>query len=320
MLPQPSRFPWPGLLAAFVLSCLQGCGLSPAQRSAIASFSTATIEVADLAAEEFAQTRADAIALRQRTHLLDSEALDLTDPANDLDGPMDQDQVQRRIAACTALKSYGQLLQTMANSSRTEELEAASSAFLTNIKRIHGVSLSADKSTAIGTLVVSLGGSIIDARRGSVVRKVVLDTYPTVETLVGLLKRDLDAGDLHWAGAIRANDTAIGSTLRRVMEERLIGSDFEDSTGQRKLTEADLALMRAEYAKLKADSQRILADYEKVQPGLLDALAKLEDANKALFYVVQHGDIVTAGEVEKYWGTVTTLIENIKIIRRTKNP
>src|SRR5687768_3227814 len=87
------------------------CGIPPEQRKAILSFSSATVQVADTTADEFVQVRNDTVTLRSRMLELRSDDVRLDKAEADLDGPLNVDELNRRLKAVSALKRYGQLLE-----------------------------------------------------------------------------------------------------------------------------------------------------------------------------------------------------------------
>ena len=149
-----SQGPAPLFVVALVASSsfwVGGCGLNVKQRTALEKFSTATTDMADLAARELVKIRQDVIALRQQMAVIDPQAIDLDDEANDLDGSLTQEQVLDRLHGVIAMKKFGELLHVLATANQTPQIRTATDSFLTNLREFDDVELTETKTKPLLT-------------------------------------------------------------------------------------------------------------------------------------------------------------------------
>jgi hypothetical protein len=295
---------------ALLCPVLAGCGLSASQKASIEKFSTATAALGDLSAQHLVQIRQDVLALRTQMYEMGSDEIDLTDPANDLDGALSVAELQRRLRATAALKEFGQLLQALATTDNTARLETASTSFLTNLRKIEGVQLSDEKAAALGKLIVSGGRLLLDAERAKRVREVVIETRAPVKRLVTLLRQDLDPGAQLWAAVLAEARDSVEKGMPQLLKDLKPDGKLRDKV----LTEADIALLWSRYQALRADTTQRCAGSEMSRSGLLTALDEMDKAHETLCYVVQF-DQIQSSEVNDYLDQVEELMRLFQAIR-----
>jgi hypothetical protein len=295
---------------ALLCLVLAGCGLSAAQEASIEKFSTATATLGDLSAQHLVQVRQDVVAIRQQMYEMGSDEIDLTDPANDLDGALSVGELQRRLRATAALKEFGQLLQALTTTDSTARLETAGTSFLTNLRKIEGVRLSDEQAAALGKLIVSGGRMLLDAERAKRVKEVVIETRTPVKRLVTLLRQDLDPNALLWAAVLVEARDSVEKGIPQLLNDLKPGGKLRDKA----LTEADIALLWSRYQALRADTAQRCASSEMSRSGLLAALDEMEKAHETLCYVVQT-DQIQFPEINDYLDQVEELTRLFQAIR-----
>jgi hypothetical protein len=286
-----------GRLSAFLLllCSLTGCGLTVRQRTAVVQFSGATRDFAGLTANEFVQSRADVIEMNTFRAKLGSTELD----TDRLDQHLTVERVKERVDAVGALQQYAELLQTLATSSKQEELKIASDSFVTNLRKVKGVTLSDEKAGAVGAAIQLVGGMAIEAKRARAVRKVVETTNPTVRQLLDLVERDFSPEEEYWT----------------------LGYDLVVSSLQR---DAALARGRAATNDLAAaavfNEARVLAAQNKtrvaaIRAQVLDVIKNLRQAQTELVYAVQSKEI-SIEVIQGYAARAEEFMSIYKILRQ----
>ncbi len=178
------------------LLVLAGCGLTGAQREAAAGFARATAEVGEFTAKEFSGLRG--LTIEMNTY---DVAINGTADPNNLDESLDLDRVAARVAAATALSSYGQLLLSLVEETQEAELKAASDNFVASFKNVSDKRLNDAQLDALGTLVQGVGGLLIERKKAIAVKRIVKDAKPDVDTICDLLIRDFNRTGSRWRRA-----------------------------------------------------------------------------------------------------------------------
>jgi hypothetical protein len=280
------------LLATLVLVALvtSGCGgLSVEQKAATARFGATTGELADLADVAFRTTRADVVDLRSRMFELGSTSVDLNASATDLDGPLDLEQLEKRLRAAAALRRFGELLTLLVSDGPAARIRASADDLIGEVRAIDGVGLSEDRADAIAALVAKIGGWFIAGKQKRALRGVVLDTNTTIKDLISLIERDLDPAALEWTAALTETVESIHGTL---MEEIRLLDPGDKRTlghlGEIELGQAHIAVLQADSARLALDAttrdRRVRATADDVNI----ALQKLRLLHSELVTLVQH--------------------------------
>jgi len=189
---------WRGVLLAVIMAgaaiTLGGCGLSEAQRGAVASYSQAAITLGDTAAAEFRKSRADVVEMNIRRFSLGDDKVDLTR----LDQPLTLEHVRVRTAAAEALADYGRLMKTLGTDTQSAEIHVAAESLRSSLARVSSVRLSAGQAGAIGGLVERLGGMAVEGYRAERVREIATTSGPAVRQLAGLIEEDFEAEGEAW--------------------------------------------------------------------------------------------------------------------------
>lgn len=259
-----------------------GCGLTGQQRTAIEKFSTATIDMAELAARDMVRVRLDVIALRKQMAVIDPDSIDPNDEANDLDGSLTQEQLLDRLHGVTALKEFGELLHKLATVNQTAQIQATADSFLMNLREFGDVELSQERSNAISAAVVAGSRVFTEAAKAEQIREVVRQTRGPIQALSRELRRDFDPTQELWASALTGTIAdEINDTIKDTVEDI---NDDPDVSAARKT-----AVTQA-YQALRTDADQRLSEFEAVRVKFLDTLDLFDIAHKDLHNVLEITD------------------------------
>jgi hypothetical protein len=292
------------LLVLAAVPFITGCGLTPAQTDTIDRFAVATQTVADLSAREIMQVRRDVIELRTAMLALAPGSIDAGDPANDLDGPLDPDDADARLAAAQTLQHFAELLRDLAAADSTDRLSAAADALVTGLRGIDRVHLSPGQGEAVRDAVAAVGQWTTAAMRQRAVQQAVLQTRDAVRSLTDELRGELDPHGQRWAATLTETVHQIDATLARRIAT--------DAAG--KPADADSALRHDRFLALSADAQRRMQAYEQAHAQIAAALDAFDEAHAALVYVVQaHG--IESPDIDAFFQRAERLLRIYKLIR-----
>ncbi len=288
------------LRLSMVLLLAGGCGLTVQQRSAVERFGAATVDFATLASTELVKSRTDVVDMN-------TLRAKLGDPALATDGALDEHftvtQVKVRTDALKALEEYGALLQTLVSASQKDQIQRAADGFVASLRKVNGVSLSDGQAGAIGEAVQKVGGLVVEYMRAQATRQIVTDTQPHVSRVLQLIKRDFDPQADHWSlGYDKVLSALDGAAIRA---ERVAGLAAGGPPGA-----ATVALV----GEARAARQRNATRFRAVSAQVLEATAKLAEAQKNLRYAVQ-SSTVGFDEVNDYVSQVEDFVRIYTILR-----
>jgi hypothetical protein len=198
-----------GLLLAVTVS---GCGLTVKQKAAIDSFSAATQEFSTGAQTEFQKNRQDVIEMNLFRFELGDDKVQLAE----LDRLLTRERVQARLTALQALEDYAALLRKLIGAVPDGELLEASDKFVSNLGHVKGVSLSDEQAEGIGKAVAAVGGLYVEHKRAHAVRQVVETANQPIESVVNLLKEDLDPNGSGWSAGYKLAASKLESHALKV--------------------------------------------------------------------------------------------------------
>ena len=270
---------------ALLFACLTSCsGLTSSQRGSLREFSAATIDLGSLAAEQFAEARADVLEMN-RLRLELGDEID-----GELDWPLTLERTALRVNSMRALESYGRLLDTLLMSSRDEELASASDTFVSSIRGVQGVTLDDQQAGAISS-VVQFGASWwVEKARAKAVRSVMTDSHEAILLLIDSLESSLDPEGDEWSLAF---DTAA-----------VFLSTAADGQGALPLAGRAKALARSKQARFRSMNARIL-----------EACASLRSAQEEALSVLD-SKLPRLEDIRAYHQKVRELIDVYKILSK----
>lgn len=256
-----------------------GCALSGAHVDAVRKFSLSTATVGDIAASEFVTMRNSTIEMNVARLKLDPSS---SPAVGDLDEAFDVAAVEARVKAATVLKAYGELLLSLATDSQTEEIKKASDKFLSSVGSLPaGDRKLNDKQTeALGTIVTTIGGWIVEYKKAKAVRKIVGESSQQVAHLCTLLAADFDPAGQNLATGFQ---TTVNE-LRLVANDVLTG-DIAAPIGGKAQAIAGYRLAAENGERLQAVSQRASVAVKQLataQQALVEALASKKPSLAAI--------------------------------------
>ncbi len=276
------------LLFALLLS---GCGLADGQRAAVAKFSAASVTLGDLAAQEFARSRADVIAMNTAALELGERTVD----ADTLDQFVTLERVQLRTAACDALRTYGELLRTLATADDPAALRLAADSFAASLKSFAALRIEGEQEGAISAAVQFLASGIIEAQRAERVRAIVKQSSPAVRAVADALREDFDLEGEYWQLAYDATAARLNSAATAAARDNATPEGAARAQAARALRSTSLARRDAAVSAISA---------------AVDALVAAE---KELFLVVDYPEI-TLGDIDAYFTRVERLAAIVRIL------
>lgn len=328
MCPLPSRTRLHGLsmssilcpiMVALIAAFLTGCGLSDDQRAGVAKFSEATATVADLAAREIVQVREDVIAIRTKQFAI-AQVFGPLDASSKLDGQVELEYAQPRLAAVTALADYANLLNTLATGDQTERFRTATDKFLTSLRGVEGVDLSPDKAGAIGTIVLAVGGLGIEAARANAIRTVVVETEEAIQVVIRQLQADLaietsenvTLTGFDWSKTLSVDRKFAGSFARKIAAkqtpEMVPAPTFAPD-------DALWGVLHARAQEMLIDMDRRIADRVASSAELAKSFTAMEKAHGKLMIAVQTTQISIGSAIDVFATQAQELAKAIKILR-----
>jgi len=259
---------WTALVVAALATSSTGC-LSSAQLAAVRQFSAATTAVGDLATSEFVVLRNETISMNEARLTL--PGIDPGEPdQTNLDESFDPEDVEARVRAAGVLKAYGELLLALATESQTEEIKKASDSLLANLSALPSADQKLDKEQqeALGTIVTSIGGLIVEFKRSKAIRTIVADTTPQIVHLCDLLARDFDPDGDHLATGFLATTETLKERAFEALEAAQARDDKVASLAAYRAAQAG----RDKRAMVLARASQSLRQLRKAQDQLKTAM------------------------------------------------
>lgn len=282
-----------------IILLLPGCGLTMAQKKAVTDFSSATSVVGKTASAELANMREEVISM----NVYRIQLVGVKKDAPGLDKLEEQFTVEATAArqrATEALKSYGELLQTLVETDQTENIKKSSDALVNSFQDLPDSyrKISQDELDAIGKVLQAIGGIWVEWKKGEAIKNIVNNTNAQIARLCDLLKDDFDP----------EADGKMASQFLNTTERLLV--DADEVIGKSKsFAERTVAIA----AFQKARENRIRRG-EIVKP-LSVSIGKIKDANNELVKAVNSTE-VTGADIKALQKNVKILIDAIKVLAK----
>ena len=313
------------LVIVFV-SISSGCALTATQKEAVALFSAATVELAEITEHELLELRNATIRMRSCSVVLlrdpvsdrleegaseGSEDAPSDLPTADSAPPLDDDlaqgftldRLEPRLQALTALRTYGELLLSLVEDTQQEELEEAADAFRQSIRDLPTEyrALSDAQLGAISEITITLGGLVVEAKKANAVRRIVRKTAGQVECLCGLLAEELATNEEH------AREGLL------LLDFDMTMGEFKDAIDNTFDEHGDDAILALRLAELKQEAQLYRDHRQTAGIRIHDALAKMQTANNHLGWQID-SPAFTSDNVEEFAKAVASLVRTVRII------
>ncbi|MCP4344250.1 MAG: hypothetical protein GY795_01830 [Desulfobacterales bacterium] len=170
-----------------VAALISGCGLTSHQIVKTQSFGAATADIGKLGQEEFVNIRNGIIEMNKELFSIDNTK---TSKSLVFDKPAFAEPTSKRIAACKALKLYGELLVQLVKEDRSENLQNTAKALIDNTTVALNRELSEGKKEALNKIIVGLGSFWIDKKKADAAKEIIPAYQQPVDDLADLLSED----------------------------------------------------------------------------------------------------------------------------------
>lgn len=280
-----------GLLAAALAFSVCGCGLSANQKTGVATFSAATMDLAALATAELAKTRSDVIEMNELRRKLGDKKV------AGFDGRLTLARVKTRVDAVNVLAAYAELLHTLATTSQDDRLKGAADSFVSSLRKARVVELSDEQAGALGQGIQLIGGVVIERMRANAMRRVVASAHPHVARVIDLLERSFGPDDVYWS---LEYDTTV---------EALRGAA---AIAEKKPGAADAAT-RGLIVEARSLAERKAARFASVSRAIRESCRKLRSAEADLCSLMEESDFAI-GRIDDYAKHVREFITIYKIL------
>jgi hypothetical protein len=287
------------LAALAMVLVLQGCGLTAAQKKAIDDFSSATTLAGKTAVSELATMREEVIAMNIARIQLKGEEKD--EPGLDkLDEAFTLEATSVRQRAAEAIRSYGELLKTLATTDRTEDIKKSTDDLLSSYEGLPDSykTLKKDELDAIAKALQAVGGFWVEYKKAEAVKAVVNGSNAQIAKLCTMLEADFDP----------YQPGKLGSQFLNTTERLRVDADevLEKSKGFSERAAATAAFEKAKANVLRRDN------VEKV---LSESIGRIAKANAQLVQAVNSKEY-SEKDIEALQKNVKLLYDAIKVLRK----
>lgn len=291
----------PLTLLCILLSALSisACGtLTNEQIINTHAFGSATVDIGKFGETEFVDIRNNIIAMNQALLIIDNSKT-----ANDIifDQPTSIDATVNRIAACTALKQYGELLLALVTKDQTQNLQRIANDLTNNTYLALHKDLPAETQDAVSRLIIDLGSYFVEAKKARAVRTIVTAYADSIDQIADLLSMDFstEAGTL---GYLKAYDT----TARRLKNAAIKVLARDKSYN---LLERDKAVQALVFADTTIARAQHIGKYAQ------DSIAMLKAANHALKNSINN-HAYSASDIKAYARNIKDLTNMYRVLSK----
>ena len=184
-----------------VLFALLNCSITQTQQRALQNFGETAVIMSNLSSNELITMRDATILMNINRIQLESmekpkEENNSKEKAEhkDLDGSFDIPVIALRLKAITTIRSYANLLLSLASDSSKKELEQATNSFLFSVENLSGEYKKFDekKLNSIGEAIKLFGGIWTEYKKKDSIKTIILESKDQIELLCDLLAKDFD--------------------------------------------------------------------------------------------------------------------------------
>lgn len=287
------------ILCFFIfIAMTSGCGLTGNQIVKTQSFGAATASIGKLGEDEFTNIRNGIIEMNKELVTIDntkkSDSLVFDKPA--FAGP-----TSKRIAACKALKLYGELLVDLATEDRSANMQIAAKSLIDNTAVALNKDLSDEQKGAINKIIVGIGSFWIEKKKSDALKEIVPAYKESIDNLADLLIEDfsIEDGSL---GYLKAYDV----TAERLKNAAIILVNAGDKYNVLERDRAVHALVMAEEAKIRAN---------ELSKKAKNAIESLKKANTELVTVIKDKEYST-GDIKDYAKQIQELANMYQVLTK----
>ncbi|MBN1780434.1 hypothetical protein JW948_04860 [bacterium] len=288
-------------LAVLTLSVLiSGCGLTHRQLLKTHQFGSATEKMGALGEEEFENIRSNIIRMNSELMAIDNTK---TSASLILDRPASAEATMKRVAACKALRSYGELLVKLADKNDKDNLQTVTESLTQNSALALQTELTDEQIEAIGRCAAGFGHIFIEKKKADALKKIIPAYEKPVHDLARLLMVDFSlAADMDSVGYLKALDI----TARRLKNAsiRLVNAGAEYSVYERD---------RAVQAYVLAE--QMLTRSESLNKKAVSSIKGLQKANSELVRIMLK-DRPEADDIKKYAEEINELMNAYQVLTK----
>lgn len=283
------------LVTVFV-SISSGCALNATQREAVATFSSAAVEITELAEYEIHAMREGTIQVR--AYNLALERASARPSLDELAAPFTFEAVSARLDALEALRTYGKLLYALVEDTQQEELRAAADDFGQSIEHLPFTDrkLSYKQIGAVSDIVYSVGRLVVEAKKAEAVKRIVAQTEGQVSYLCELLANDFN---LDYPGLLAGYSEALETCMINLDEE---------------LKGAEETAARAQLAEMFQVVQAHRARRDLIEPQIRAAVLRMRNAHEQLAAQMEHPEL-SLTDIEEFAASLKQIRDNVQILR-----
>lgn len=286
------------LTFTLLVALLSGCGLTSQQIVKTKSFGTETASIGKLGEEEFVNIRNGIIEMNKLFVSIDFAQ---SSESFVFDKPTSAESTQKRIAACKALKLYGELLVILVTEDRSENLQKAATALIDNTAVALDKEPSEEQKGSINRIIVGLGSFWVDKKKQDSVNEIIPAYKQSVDNLADLLIKDFsleDDSEGYLRGYIVTANRLKNASLRFVNA----GNKYTVLERER----AVYALVMAEEAITRAT---------ELSKKAVRAIESLKKANEELTKVIREQEYTTE-DIKKYSRHIQELLNMYQVLAK----
>ena len=287
--------------------CLQGCGLTSAQRKDIETFGQAASTLGAAGKEQLVGGRENVLDMRRYRLAIEKIVLtpyppDSGIPAREyyfskvlnLDAGLDKKDIDIRVAAVDLLQQYGKLLVAFSTDSHEKEIKESADKFAKSVGSFPQNPMTAEEIDGLGQIVTSVGGILVERQKMEALEKVVPKVSPLIDKLCDSFERDFDPKkDGVYANIYAAQDRLGGAAIEGL---KIPGASMSD----RLLLIDGFALAENSKGAVTTTSRQ-----------LLKSIASLRKANSQLLEVIKSHKVGLT-DLREFGEDVTDLSKGIK--------
>lgn len=297
----------------FALCCLtamlvlQGCGLTKSQRTGIETFGHAAETLGASSKDHFLACRENVIEMKRSQLAIEGFVLPVSQPDGtpptreyyfskslNLDSALDQDNIEKRVAAVELLQRYGNLLVSFTSDSHEKDLRNVSDKFAKSVESFPDNPLTSEEVKGLRELVVIAGSFLVEHEKKDALEKIVPKVTPLIDKICDSIERDFDP-----------KRKGVASNIRFAQDR--LASEAINGLKQAGGSLSDRLLLINGFALAEKNKEYI----ETTSKQLLKAVASLRSANSQLLQVISQNR-VGINEIKKFSEDAADIAKAVK--------
>ena len=217
-----------------------------------------------------------------------------------MDGSFDIPVIALRLKAITTIRSYANLLLSLASDSSKKELEQATNSFLFSVENLSGEYKKFDekKLNSIGEAIKLFGGIWTEYKKKDSIKTIILESKDQIELLCDLLAKDFDPK----GNRLATSFIFTGEELLTSSEEKLDPNEGKSEKIKKK------ALLTFHLAEKNIQKK------ETILPEIAKSILILKTANAEL-YETFRSEVYTEKDIIQFVNTVKAVQDYRAILK-----